>query len=226
MKPCRKAYRERDLRQGPCELSILGALRERDRRTSELLCFLNGAPGEKTLSNSMSVSHDPLPIRSHAVDTWRLPSLAKTPIVTSSRLRSSLGLFSPRSGEVRLAAFLADASTTLYREVVLHELAHAAVHLKYGPGRRPHGNEWRGFMVAVGLQPRVRLPREELGGLSLRPVVRRARIRWRHRCPVCQTARVAGRPVRRWRCSSCVSAGLSGELTITRLAPRRSGRCS
>ena len=91
-----------------------------------------------------------------AVAAWGLPALTDVPIVTSARLRTSLGLFDPRRMQIRLAPFLARAPDALFREVVLHELAHAAVRLVHGPGRRPHGREWRAFMTAVGLAPRVR----------------------------------------------------------------------
>ena len=161
---------------------------------------------------------DPAPLLAEAAAAWRLPALRKIPIVTSARLRTSLGLFDPRRRQVRLAAFLCDASPALYREVVLHELAHAAVQLVHGRGPRPHGAEWRGFMRAVGLRPRVRLPRGEVKALlPSAPAGRRPRTRWRHQCPVCQASRTAGRPVRQWRCSACVKAGLGGELVVTRL---------
>jgi predicted SprT family Zn-dependent metalloprotease len=161
-------------------------------------------------------AHDPAPLIAEAATAWSLPALREISIVTSGRLRTSLGLFDPRRRQIRLAAFLETASPALYREVVLHELAHAAVHLAHGRVPRPHGSEWRGFMNAVGLRPRVRLPRKEVEHL-LPARTRRPRARWRHHCPRCRATRVAGRPVRRWRCGTCLAAGRDGKLEITRV---------
>ncbi|RKY17570.1 MAG: hypothetical protein DRQ55_15475 [Planctomycetota bacterium] len=215
--------------------------------------------------------HDPNPLVAEAAAAWGLPALREVSIVSSGRMRSSLGLFDPRREQVRLAAFLAGGSAALYREVVLHELAHAAVHLVHGrrgtrggdsgvrtgdggvrtgdggvrtddggvrtdalvrpPGGgrantarpRPHGREWKAYMRAVGLDPRVRLPRDEVASLLPAPPAGRSpRARWKHECPACKASRTAGRPVRRWRCARCVQAGLKGLLRITRQPPRQS----
>jgi predicted SprT family Zn-dependent metalloprotease len=161
-------------------------------------------------------AHDPTPLLAEAAAAWSLPALRDVSIVTSSRMRTSLGLFDPRRRQIRLAAFLEAATPTLYREVVLHELAHSAVHLAHGRGPRPHGREWRAYMDAVGLRPRVRLPRQDVEHL-LPARTRRPRTGWRHHCPKCRASRVAGRPVRRWRCGTCLAAGRDGKLEITRV---------
>jgi predicted SprT family Zn-dependent metalloprotease len=126
----------------------------------------------------------------------------------------------------------------LLREVVCHEAAHAAVHLSVGGsgsvgvgrglrgglravlgigrGRRerlrPHGPEWRAFMIAAGLEPRVRIPE------GLMPEAVRAKNaagkRWEHRCLECQAVRMARIRMTRWRCRRCVEAGGSGRLGI------------
>jgi SprT-like family len=48
-----------------------------------------------------------------------------------------------------------------------------------------------------------------------------ARVRFAHRCPVCQTVRYARGPVHRWRCAACLDAGLDGVLEITSEPVRR-----
>ncbi len=70
-------------------------------------------------------------------------------------------------------------------------------------------------MRTAGFEPRTRLRTADLGDWF--PTRRPAS--WEHHCPVCQTARLARRAVRRWRCRPCVEAGLSGELRIRKLAP-------
>ncbi|MFO0691758.1 MAG: hypothetical protein U0900_23890 [Myxococcota bacterium] len=129
----------------------------------------------------------------------------------------------------------------LLDEVLCHEAAHAAVHLSVGRvggaggvgagsglrgglravlgigrGRRerprPHGPEWRAFMIAAGLEPRVRIPE------ALMPADVRARMaaakRWEHRCLGCDATRMARARMTRWRCRRCVEAGGSGRLGI------------
>jgi predicted SprT family Zn-dependent metalloprotease len=129
-------------------------------------------------------------------------------------MRTTLGRCHPERAEVRIASFLLDASESLQREVVCHEVAHAAVHELHGRAARPHGREWKVLMRAAGYEPRVRFPAELLAQLPA--PARGQRIAWEHRCPVCHAVRLAGRPVRQWRCSRCLGAGLPGEVVIER----------
>jgi ribosomal protein L37AE/L43A len=71
-------------------------------------------------------------------------------------------------------------------------------------------------MRAAGFEPRVRIPTGDVERLVGSAQQRRGV--WEHRCPVCQMSRVAGRPVREWRCASCLRVGLEGGLIITRRA--------
>jgi ribosomal protein L37AE/L43A len=72
-------------------------------------------------------------------------------------------------------------------------------------------------MRKAGLEPRTCM---EWPGARSAQQARGARSgrRYSHTCPVCQSRRVAGRPVRGWRCARCVEAGLLGNLTIRRIA--------
>lgn len=57
--------------------------------------------------------------------------------------------------EIRLnAAMLAEHGTPFIAETVPHEMAHLAVHLRYGRKARPHGREWRAIMALLGVAPR------------------------------------------------------------------------
>jgi predicted SprT family Zn-dependent metalloprotease len=160
----------------------------------------------------------PEPLRSRArtwEELWGLPGLAESVTVEfSRRFRSSLGRCRPVEGRIRLAAHLANGRRDLLEEVLCHELAHVAVHRLYRRRAKPHGPEWKRLLVKAGFEPRVRFPPEE-GGFPSGPARRRAR--YEHRCPVCQVMRMAGRPVRNWRCVECLRAGLSGDLVITRM---------
>jgi len=148
---------------------------------------------------------------------WRVPGLAtRVRVVVSPRMRTSLGLCAPARGEIRLARFLLEAPESLLLEVLCHEAAHAAVHVRHGRGVRPHGCEWRALMRSAGYTGRARMPAERLAELP--PAARRRRVLWRHRCTGCGRERMAGRPVHDWRCLPCTRAGRSGELTVTREA--------
>ena len=147
---------------------------------------------------------------------WGLSDLADSVTVEfSRRLRTSLGRCRPASGLVRLAERLQDGDAGLLEEVLCHELAHVAAFRLHGPRIRPHGPEWKALVSDAGFSPRTRLVGEAYGVPPVPP-----RFLYEHRCPVCQARRVARRTVRAWRCAECLVAGLSGELTITRIPPR------
>lgn len=166
------------------------------------------------------MSRSPLPEHWHRlVDewcrAWSVPGLApELDIRLSSRLRVSLGRCTPQRRSIRLAEFLLEAPEPLVREVLCHETAHVAVVALHGRRVRPHGQEWRALMTQAGFAPRARLPGAELARLPAS--AQRARTLWEHRCPVCQSRWMAGRPVRRWRCRACREAGLEGALLIRR----------
>jgi len=180
----------------------------------------------------------PEPLREKArcwEEVWGLPGLLDSVTVEfSTRMRVSLGLCRPVQGRIRLAASLrnggADAGTgglsasdtrsSLLEEVLCHELAHVAVHRLYGRRAKPHGPEWKSLLVKAGYEPRVRVLENDP---RLPAAFNKPRPRWEHRCPVCHARRVAGRPVRQWRCVACRKAGLSGKLVITKLPPPDEG---
>jgi predicted SprT family Zn-dependent metalloprotease len=146
---------------------------------------------------------------------WGLPKLTESVTVEfSRRFRSSLGLCRPVHGQIRLAAHLQEGNAALLEEVLCHELAHVAVYRLHGRKARPHGREWKTLLTRAGFKPRVRFPREEANFPSRSE---KPRARWNHHCPVCHVRRLAGRPVREWRCARCFEAGLPGKLVITRV---------
>jgi predicted SprT family Zn-dependent metalloprotease len=150
---------------------------------------------------------------------WGVPDLEiRVRVQVSHRLRVSLGRSLPAKGVIRIAAFLLDGPHPLLREVLAHEAAHVAVHILHGKRVRPHGPEWRSLMRRAALEPRLRVPIDEIDVGA--PMTSPRRRTWEHRCPVCHVRRVAARPVRRWRCAACRAAGLEGELVIRRVDRR------
>ena len=154
-------------------------------------------------------------------EAWGLPGLLDSVTVEfSTRMRVSLGLCRPVQGRIRLAAGLRNGNAHLLEEVLCHELAHVAVHRLYGRRAKPHGPEWKSLLVKAGYEPRVRVLEDDP---RLPAAFPKPRPRWEHRCPVCHTRHVAGRPVRQWRCAKCRAAGLSGTLVIRKLPPADTG---
>ena len=148
-------------------------------------------------------------------ETWDLPHLPdRIQVKASSRMRVSLGRCLASQGEIRIAQFLLSGPPGLLEEVLCHEVAHAAAAARFGARIRPHGTEWRGLMRDAGFEPRTRIPDTELPHDTL--AATRRRVFWRHRCPICEASRIAGRPVRGWRCAKCLAAGLGGQLDIRR----------
>jgi len=151
-------------------------------------------------------------------DLWGVPQLeSRLTIRVSSRLRTSLARCLLDRPEIRIAAFLMEAPRPLLSEVLCHEAAHAAVVELHGRRVPPHGDQWRVLMRRAGFEPRARLP---AGSIPLPVQTARTRALWEHRCPVCQIRRIAGRPVRRWRCAECCAVGLAGQLLIQRVTQR------
>ena len=148
------------------------------------------------------------------------PAMPPPDVWVNSHLRRALGRCVLATGRIDIRPDVASGRLSRLREVLCHELAHLAVHRLHGDRARPHGPEWRGLMAAAGFAPAA----------SARTCTVRRRMntrtrtnrhsRFEHRCPVCQMVRSARRPVRSWRCASCVAAGLTGVLMVTRVDPR------
>ena len=147
---------------------------------------------------------------------WGVPGLESSLVVSeSSRIRSSLGSCRVDRGQIRIAGFLSASKSKFVREILCHEVAHAAAAQLHGRSAKPHGIEWQALMRAAGYEPRTRLLTEGL--VQVPKEVRPKYKSWEHRCPVCQMRRLAGRPVPQWRCAECLSLGLDGKLIITRI---------
>jgi predicted SprT family Zn-dependent metalloprotease len=147
---------------------------------------------------------------------WGIPGLASQVTVEfSPRMTRSLGRCYPERRLIRLTSRLAKGPRPIVKEALCHELAHIAVLEINGTRTPPHGPAWAELMRIAGFKPRTRL-QNPCNTPPLRKKDLPQRYLYVHHCPVCQMERVARRPVRRWRCSACVEAGLDGKLEITR----------
>jgi predicted SprT family Zn-dependent metalloprotease len=145
---------------------------------------------------------------------WGLPGFEKTLRVEwSRRFCRSLGRVHLERRVVRVSAELEVAPLTLLLEVLCHEAAHLAVRDLHRRRCQPHGPEWVALIRAAGFEPRRRIPWSTPPAPSKRAIGRRRR--YVHRCPVCHFQRTASRPVGRWRCGTCLAAGLPGQLEIS-----------
>jgi len=146
-------------------------------------------------------------------ELWGDPSLSDgVRVEFSTRMRRAIGRCSPGRRLIRLnSQLLLDEHRALLREALCHEFAHLAAYQLYGEGLRPHGEEWAGLQRRAGFDP------EKKFSLPSQEATRRSpgKLRYSHRCPVCQTVYTARRPVSYWRCARCLDAGLDGRLIIT-----------
>lgn len=149
--------------------------------------------------------------------SWGTTDLASAlRVVPNPRLTVTAGRCAPSKRVIELRPDVFASRSRVFAQVLCHEAAHLAVHQMYGRNEPPHGDHWSALVEAAGFEPKI--------GARRSCFVRRQRLspkrrrNYEHRCPVCQSIRLARQPMRRWRCSSCVQAGLSGELRISRRA--------
>ena len=150
--------------------------------------------------------------------TWGILNLiGSVSIRKNARLRSSIARLVVTDRRVELGPLFFSAPVD-HREVLCHELAHFAAHVKYGRRIRPHGPEWCDLVRAAGFQPRVRHP--EVGIRVCAQEHHSRTHRYEHRCPVCHSVWCARKRMTTWRCASCTAAGLPGKLRIRMLQVR------
>jgi len=144
---------------------------------------------------------------------WSLPSLSRDVTVSiNRRLRTSVARFRKDKNCIEVGLpFL--ARPQIRREALGHELAHAAVAARHGQTAKIHGEEWQAHMCEVGITPRRSIAVHAIRPKPIGPV----KVRYEHRCPVCQMTRISKRRVTGWHCRECIEAGLAGKLQITRL---------
>jgi len=149
---------------------------------------------------------------------WAIPSLpARVTLRLNRRLTTTVARYrrDTRTIEVGVRFLTLRARRS---EVLAHELAHAAVHIRHGHDAQVHGAEWQALVKAAGVAARARMP---VTRRVAAPKRRAGSSRYEHRCAVCQMVRTAKRPVTAWRCRQCLASGLDGALDISRTAATR-----
>jgi len=83
------------------------------------------------------------------------PGLSLPPVRVSSRMRRTLGSYMPSRKQIAISSrLLAMGDEADIREVVLHEVAHAIVHARWGDKPSAHGREFRAVCGEIGAKPR------------------------------------------------------------------------
>jgi len=140
---------------------------------------------------------------------WSIESIEdQITIEYSPRVTHSLGRTQPLKKVVRLNPEVSTSLSKHLEEILCHELAHIATVHKYGESPLPHGQEWQSLVRQAGFEPIIRMH------VSSNKLSRVSTKRFRHKCPICFTERIAKIRMTRWRCSGCVKDGMDGELVI------------
>lgn len=146
---------------------------------------------------------------------WRAQRLGdRVRVSISSRLRRSVATSTPERLEIRLRADVPALPLSVQREILAHELAHIVVFAR-DPSAPAHGKQWQKLLLKAGYEAHTHIG---LPGMSAPRPEKPSRPQWVyvHSCPVCQSERTAGRPMRNWRCRPCTESGLAGTLVILR----------
>jgi predicted SprT family Zn-dependent metalloprotease len=150
--------------------------------------------------------------------TWQLPLLStEVNVQPNLRLKSTVARYRRDTRTIEVGARFFSLGTR-QAEILAHEMAHAAIDIRHGRAVKVHGQEWKALVRAVGFAPQTCLA---VARARPAPPGATRSSRYAHRCPVCHMVRVSRRPIRGWRCRSCIEAGLTGTLQITRVVRTR-----
>lgn len=152
-----------------------------------------------------------------AIKSWdEYGSQTRVTVDFNPRLRTKIARFLPDQNRIEVGPKFVELRRRR-GEILVHELAHAAVRSLHGAQTKPHGKEWQSLMRQAGLKPKPAL-RTSLPVVARVPNV--STTRYVHTCPVCQMQVTARKPNRAWKCRACVDAGLEGDLVVHRKEAR------
>ncbi len=87
--------------------------------------------------------------------TANQPGLHLPPVRVSGRMRRTLGSYTPSKRQIAISSrLLAMGEQADIRQVVLHEVAHAIVHARFGEKTSAHGREFRTVCRELNIRPR------------------------------------------------------------------------
>ncbi len=121
------------------------------------------------------------------------PDLELPPVRVSGRMRRTLGSYMPSRRQITISSrLLAMGAEDDIRQVVLHEIAHAIVHARWGDKPSAHGLEFRSVCDEIGAKPRrfVAVTTEKWG----------SQVRYLSKCGHCKVLIVRKRRMRSVRC--------------------------
>ncbi len=131
-------------------------------------------------------------------DFWQLPELAGVArVFYNPKLRSTLGRAFLNEMRIELNTRLLRENPDQLIATLVHELAHLAVQLRFGPCQ-PHGTEFKSFMRATGISSRAT---HNLATTHLKH--KRTRYLYLHKCSNCGAAFVARTVRRNCYCRAC-----------------------
>ena len=122
------------------------------------------------------------------------PKLQLPRVRVSRRMRTTLGSYMPSHKQIAISSrLLAMGDHSDVREVVLHEVAHAIVHARFGNKPSAHGREFRSICKELDIEPKryVDVPTEKW----------QTRIRYAAQCDRCNLIVVRKRRMRFVRCA-------------------------
>jgi len=135
------------------------------------------------------------------------PDLELPRIRVSGRMRRTLGSYQPANKQIAISSrLLTLADQDEVREVVLHEIAHAIVHKRFGKEAPAHGREFRSVCDELGVKPRRYV---DIDIKDWQP-----RLRYLSKCGHCKSLIVRKKRVRSVRCQCGVKVYPSSWKTI------------
>ena len=121
------------------------------------------------------------------------PYLELPSVRVAGRMRRTLGSYTPSQKQIAISSrLLAMGDEADIQQVVLHEVAHAIVHARYGEKTSAHGREFRAVCDEMGIKPRrhVDVSTEKW----------QSRVRFLSKCGYCKVFIVRKRRMRSVRC--------------------------